>query len=352
MSITLNVPQYSVTEDTVYWNDLFEEHKNLPMLCIGRDSYIEETQVEAGPDQDLLYSIQVGRYSSIARDTKMIIDLNHDYKRVCQGRISGVVYQRPHLIRRKGQVIIIMNDCWIGNGVIMLGGIKIGNGAVVAAGAVVTKDVPPYAIVVGNPAKVIGYRFESEQIAALNKIRWWNWTAEKVRAASELLLDEIDSFIERYLPQAEQEIARIPQIEINPIEKILTGEDKRLLYIPDFEQDYPTYPRVIDAFVSSYANTNCELLLYVKEDAFVPDKLAVLDRLFEQYADVDCYVNVYVGNLEDERGLFAQNDAYITNRSLDNVRHMDMADFYGIPVISSVNLPIFTEQDVQGMCKL
>lgn len=63
-------------------------------------------------------------------------------------------------------------------------------------------------------------------------------------------------------------------------------------------------------------------------------------------------MNVYVGNLEDERGLFAQNDAYITNRSLDNVRHMDMADFYGIPVISSVNLPIFTEQDVQGMCKL
>ena len=78
MSITLNVPQYSVTEDTVYWNDLFEEYKKLPMLCIGRDSYIEETQVEANPDQDLLYNVQLGRYSSIARDTKMIIDLNHD----------------------------------------------------------------------------------------------------------------------------------------------------------------------------------------------------------------------------------------------------------------------------------
>ena len=128
-------PGFTPSEKTVgkTFDTLFEEHKNLPMLCIGRDSYIEETQVEAGPDQDLLYSIQVGRYSSIARDTKMIIDLNHDYKRVCQGRISGVVYQRPHLIRRKGQVII-MNDCWIGNGVIMLGGIKIGNGAVVAGG--------------------------------------------------------------------------------------------------------------------------------------------------------------------------------------------------------------------------
>lgn len=343
MRIKLNIPENSVQTDMPYMSDVLGEQKNFPVLVIGRDSYIEEVWAEAVFDTNMIYNVQVGRYTSIAGDVKMIIDLNHDYKRVCQGRISGVVYQRPHLIRRKGQVII-MNDCWIGNGVIMLGGITIGNGAVVAAGAVVTKDVPPYAIVAGNPAKVIGYRFEPEQIAALNKIRWWNWTAEKVRAASELLLDEIDSFIERYLPQAEQEIARIPQIEINPIEKILTGEDKRLLYIPDFEQDYPTYPRVIDAFVSSYANTNCELLLYVREDAFVPDKLAVLDRLFEKYADVDCYVNVYVGNLEDERGLFAQSDAYITNRSLDNVKHMDMADFYGIPVISSVDLPIFKEQ--------
>lgn len=351
MSITLNVPQYSVAEDTVYWNDLFEEHKNLPMLCIGRDSYIEETKVEADPDQDILYSIQVGRYTSIARDTKMIIDLNHDYKRACQGRISGVSYRRPHLIRRRGQ-IIIMNDCWIGNGVIMLGGITVGNGSVVAAGAVVTKDVPPYAIVAGNPAKVIGYRFEPAQIEALNKIRWWNWSEEKVRAASNLLPDEIDPFIEKYLPEAEEEITRIPQVEINSIEKSFAGEDKRLLYIPDFEQDYPTYPRVIDAFVKSYANTNCELLLYVREDAFVQDKLAILDQLFEPYAEVDCYVNVYVGNLDDERGLFAQSDAYITNRSLDNVRHMDMADFYGIPIISAFNLPIFTERNIQGMCKL
>ena len=343
MRIKLNISENSVQTDMPYMSDVLGEQKNFPVLAIGRDSYIEEAWADAVFDTNMIYNVQVGRYTSIAGDVKMIIDLNHDYKRVCQGRISGVAYQRPHLTRRKGQVII-MNDCWIGNGVIMLGGITIGNGAVVAAGAVVTKDVPPYAIVAGNPAKVIGYRFEPEQIAALNKIRWWNWTAEKVRAASELLLDEIDPFIERYLPEAEQEIARIPQVEINAIEKNFAGEDKRLLYIPDFEQDYPTYPRVIDAFVSSYANTNCELLLYVKEDAFVPDKLAVLDRLFEQYADVDCYVNVYVGNLEDERGLFAQSDAYITNRSLDNVKHMDMADFYGIPVISSVDRPIFKEQ--------
>lgn len=351
MPIMLNVPQYSVVEDTIYWNDFFEEQKSLPMLCVGRDTYIEGTQVEADPREDILYNVQVGRYSSIARDTKMIIDLNHDYKRVSQGLITGVPNRKPHLTRRKGQ-IIIMNDCWIGNGAIMLGGITIGNGAVVAAGAVVTKDVPAYAIVAGNPAKVIGYRFEPDQIEALNKIRWWNWSKEKVRAASNLLLDEIEPFIEKYLPEAEQEITRIPQVEINSIEKNFAGEDKRLLYIPDFEQDYPTYPRVIDAFVKSYANTNCELLLYVREDAYVQDKLAILDQLFEQYTEVDCYVNVYVGNLDDERGLFAQSDAYITNRSLDNVRHMDMADFYGIPVISSVNLPIFTEQNVQGMCKL
>ncbi len=350
MSITLNVPQYSVAEDTVYWNDFFEEQKNLPMLCVGRDTYIEGTQVEADLQEDILYNVQVGRYTSIARDTKMIIDLNHDYKRVSQGLITGIPNRKPHLTRRKGQ-IVIMNDCWIGNGVIMLGGITIRNGAVVAAGAVVTKDVPSYAIVAGNPAKVIGYRFEPAQIEALNKIRWWNWSAEKVHATADLLFDDINPFIEKYLPEAEQEITRIPQVEINSIEKGFTGEDKRLLYIPDFEQDYPTYPRVIDAFVKSYANTNCELLLYVKEDAYMQDKLAILDQLFEPYAEVDCYVNVYVGNLDDERGLFAQSDAYITNRSLDNVKHMDMADFYGMPIISAFNLPVFVEGEVRIMYK-
>jgi hypothetical protein len=75
--------------------------------------------------------------------------------------------------------------------------VHIGDGAVIAAGAVVTKDVPPYAIVAGNPAKVIRYRHTEEQRAALLEIKWWDWTDEEVREAVPLLAgSDIDAFIE------------------------------------------------------------------------------------------------------------------------------------------------------------
>lgn len=69
---------------------------------------------------------------------------------------------------------IIKNDVWIGSQAVILQGVTIGNGAVIASGAVVTKDVPPYAIVGGVPAKVIKYRFSQETIDKLQKIEWWN----------------------------------------------------------------------------------------------------------------------------------------------------------------------------------
>lgn len=75
----------------------------------------------------------------------------------------------------------IANDVWIGSNAIIPGGISIGSGAIVAAGAVVVKDVPPYAVVGGNPAKVIRYRFSEEQIVVLLASKWWDWPIEKIR---------------------------------------------------------------------------------------------------------------------------------------------------------------------------
>lgn len=72
----------------------------------------------------------------------------------------------------------IGSDCWIGEGAFLVGGIKIGNGAVVLAHAVVTKDVPDYAIVGGVPAKIIDYRYKEETIKFLQKIKWWENTSE------------------------------------------------------------------------------------------------------------------------------------------------------------------------------
>lgn len=76
---------------------------------------------------------------------------------------------------------VIGDDVWIGANVIIPGGIHIGTGAIVAGGAVVVKDVPPYAVVGGNPARIIRYRFSEEQIKSLLASEWWNWPIEKIR---------------------------------------------------------------------------------------------------------------------------------------------------------------------------
>lgn len=350
MLFKLNVGTNVIKTEQEYTLDVLDENKRFPVLTIGKDSYILEALVDNILDEDLVYNVQIGRYSSIAPEGTFMIDMNHDYKRVCQGIPSELKDRKPEFIKRKGQ-IVIMNDCWIGRGTTILSGTTIGNGAVVAAKSVVTKDVPPYAIVGGNPARVIGYRFDEKQIEALQLIRWWNWSSEKISTYAAELFDNVDSFIRYHIEEARQELSSITPVDLKPIEKKNQGEEKILLYIPDFEQDYPTYPKVIDAFVKSYSDTNYELLLYIREDDFLEEKLSLLDDIFAKYEEANCYINLYIGNIEDERGLFNQIDAYVTNRSLDNVYHMDLADLFGKPVISSVDIPIFSEHAISGMLR-
>lgn len=98
----------------------------------------------------------------------------------------------------KGDVTI-GNDVWIADGALILSGVTIGDGAVIGAKAVVAKDVKPYEIVAGNPARHVRYRFNEDQIEKLLEIKWWNWDIEKVKLEIELILsDDIDKFIEKH----------------------------------------------------------------------------------------------------------------------------------------------------------
>jgi len=84
----------------------------------------------------------------------------------------------------------IGNDVWIGAGVMVLDGLKIGHGAVIGAGAVVTKDVEPYSIVAGVPAKVIRFRYKNEMIEKLLDLGWWDWPIEKLEKKAHLFRNE------------------------------------------------------------------------------------------------------------------------------------------------------------------
>jgi len=74
----------------------------------------------------------------------------------------------------------IGNDAWIGEGVTMMANVKIGNGVIIGACSFINKDIPPYAVAVGVPAKVIRYRFSDDKIKLMQTLQWWNWEPDKI----------------------------------------------------------------------------------------------------------------------------------------------------------------------------
>ena len=93
----------------------------------------------------------------------------------------------------------IGNDVWLGRNVIITNYANIGNGVIAGAGAIITKDVPDYAVVVGVPARIIRFRYSPEQIESLNKIAWWDWTDDEIRERYDDFYLPVDEFIKKYL---------------------------------------------------------------------------------------------------------------------------------------------------------
>ena len=97
----------------------------------------------------------------------------------------------------------IGNDVWIGMNAMILSGVKIGDGAVVGAGSVVTKDVEPYAVVAGNPAREIRKRFDDQTISELLKANWWDWDIQKIREnVPYLLSNNVKKFLQNTSPSS------------------------------------------------------------------------------------------------------------------------------------------------------
>lgn len=155
---------------------------------------------------------KVGRFTSIAYGCESVTG-RHTYKEpyvstsplfVSTKRQTGLnIVERdlfdemPQADKANNYDVIIGNDCWIGYKVCIVSGVHVGDGAVVLSRAYVTKDVPPYAIVGGIPAKIIGYRYDENIINHLMKIKWWNFPIEQIIENKNLFLD-IDSFIDKF----------------------------------------------------------------------------------------------------------------------------------------------------------
>lgn len=199
----MNTKTFPRTNDyqTIYLNTII----NNPNIIVGdytiyNDFVNDPTQFEKNNvlyhypiNQDRLI---IGKFCSIACGVKFLFNsANHTLKSLSSYTFP-LFFEEWGLDKKnvasawdnKGD-IIIGNDVWIGYEAVIMAGVHIGDGAVIAARAVVTKDVPPYTIVGGTPARKIRMRFEEETIAKLQQIQWWNWPVEKIRQSLPYIME-------------------------------------------------------------------------------------------------------------------------------------------------------------------
>jgi phosphonate metabolism protein (transferase hexapeptide repeat family) len=150
----------------------------------------------------------IGRFTAIANSVRIGAP-NHPMDRPSQHRFTycpeyyEAAATRDHAFfaDRRAAKVTIGNDCWIGHGAIILPGVTVGDGAVIAAGAVVSRDVPPYTVVGGVPARPIRERFPRGIAERLRRIAWWNWPDEVLfERLADFRSEAIEAFCERYDP--------------------------------------------------------------------------------------------------------------------------------------------------------
>lgn len=167
-----------------------------PQYSIGRGTYGDLSVFSWGEGSTL----EVGNYASIAAGVKVFLGGDHRIDWVTTFPFNVLWESSRHYEghpKTKGDVLI-GNDVWIGTEALIFSGVTIGDGAVIGARAVVTRDVAPYAVVVGNPAKVVKFRFDEETIERLLALKWWDWSGAQIeRAMPEMLNQEIALFLEK-----------------------------------------------------------------------------------------------------------------------------------------------------------
>jgi virginiamycin A acetyltransferase len=162
-----------------------------PNIEVGDYTYYDDPRGVERFEEHVLYHFDfigdrlvIGRFCSIAAETRFIMNGgNHatDWFTTYPFPVFGGGWEvaMPASWPHRGDTVV-GNDVWIGYGATLMPGVRVGNGAIIATGSVVTKDVEPFAIVGGNPAQRIRYRFDEGTRDALTEIEWWDWDAEKI----------------------------------------------------------------------------------------------------------------------------------------------------------------------------
>ncbi|MDY4787733.1 MAG: CatB-related O-acetyltransferase [Bacilli bacterium] len=174
-----------------------------PNIIVGDFTYIADDNFESHISHFYDFvgdKLIIGKFCQIAKGVEFIMNgANHQMNAITTFpfyTLNGWEMNHPNKndLPYKGDTII-GNDVWIGQNAVILPGIKIGDGAIIGANTIVSKDIEPYTIVVGNPCKVVRYRFDKDMIELLLEFEWWNKSIEEINKLIPLLTDSNLEFV-------------------------------------------------------------------------------------------------------------------------------------------------------------
>jgi len=165
-------------------------------VSIGRGTYGVNRNTIQGMSPDA--PVSIGNFCSFGQETLIFSKADHALNLPSTYPLRTMLLhpERGDQDAVTKGAVNIGHDVWVGARAMILSGVTIGDGAVIGAGAIVSKNVPPYAIFAGNPARLVRYRFSEHQIEALQRIAWWDWPDNKIRDFEAQLYGDIDAFID------------------------------------------------------------------------------------------------------------------------------------------------------------
>lgn len=337
-------------QDTTFFYAFSDKH--FPVCYIGKGTYTSEINIYSmltGHKEDDVHFVSIGRYSSIGDNFAILCNVNHDYRSVYQGVICEFADPNdaaPSFRKRIGQsdknliqkgTVIIGSDVWIGNDVTVISDVTIGDGSVIGAGSVVTKDVPPYSIVVGNPAKVIKYRFDKDIIEKLERIQWWNFSKDEMLDAQNDMQGDVEPFVNKYYNSA---------VYYNKTDE--KKEHIRFLAFMDIYSEYPTYVETAREFFKQFDDGSAELIMcYKKKDSMEESAASLIAGSIP--SDSKVKFSVMGIDKEEEERVISEADYLFVHRDQEVISRISYAFKYGVKCISSVDKPIFNSSVIKEL---
>lgn len=342
---------------TVHPNQLSEQFRHtvtydvfppVTLAYIDRYTYCLNTVINSGlefclPKQNAYHNVHIGSFCSIGQNLTIYIGRNHDIKNISTGAVDLLArsiypdYSKPASTFNQKSLVMIQNDVWIGDNVTIMPNVIIHNGACIAKNSHVVKDVPPYAIVGGNPAKIIGYRYSDVQIENLLKLQWWYWDIDTITKRIPFFDENPDSFYNNFRSEKyESDIENLRKLK----------EKDHFFAFVDYYEHYPACTRILDQFITKYSTSSShKLTLAIQEEyldntteqaEFINNFKKIINTI-NSLEQIYCTVELIYGTRSSLSTAFASCSDYAVSRTYDSVYFASLADTLGIRVFSGTD---------------